>query len=308
MKTKILLTVVNLLFALVQINAQAHDNSKGGCRLAKNHIDTGYVCPACAAVDKKEADARKVEDKKRSDANDAKILADKKAAEALRLEKQRLAKEAEKRAKDQEAADKIANENASKRYKEIASRGMMKSSVKGKDLDVDLSKVESFVDDKRKVYGFKLNDEEVMTFPFDEKNLFILRIKGSNLFIVNTYGNGKYSYLIDITGKRIIVDGNDKATYGGIYVNEADKVVYFDINHSIEKTGKRVDGMGATAFGKYYKTKESALADVDYYESRRTKGGLVSLSSVALEFNTRYTLDNNGNILEKSDGYMVTRY
>lgn len=82
MKTKILLTVMNLIFAVVQINAQAHDNSKGGCRLAKNHIDTGYVCPACAAVDKKEADARKVEDKKRSDAVLAKSKVDEAAKQA----------------------------------------------------------------------------------------------------------------------------------------------------------------------------------------------------------------------------------
>ena len=307
---KKLITICLMMAAVFVAKAQAHiSTGKYVCNLVpKSRGTEKYLCPACEKIDEKERIARKAEDKKRSDANDAKILADKKAAEALKLEKQRLAKVEEQRKKAKEIADKIANENASRRYKEIASKGIMKSSVKGKDLDVDLSKVESFVDDKRKVYGFKLNDEEVMTFPFDEKNLYVRRIKGSNLFIVDTYGNEKYSYLIDITGKRIIVDGNDKAPFRGIEENEADKVVYFTKSHSIDKTGQRADGIGNSAFGKYYKTKESALADVDYYESRRTKGGLVSLSSVALEFNTRYTLDNNGNILEKSDGYMVTRY
>lgn len=304
---KKLLTICLVMATIFVVKAQAHiSTGKYVCNLVpKSRGTEKYLCPACEKIDEKERIARKAEDKKRSDANDAKILADKKAAEALKLEKQRLAKVEEQRKKAKEIADKIANENASRRYKEIASKGIMKSSVKGKDLDVDLSKVESFVDDKRKVYGFKLNDEEVMTFPFEGKDVSIDRVKGSNLFIVR---EENYSYLIDITGKRIIVDGNDKTTYWGIYKNATNNVIYFEKNHSIDKTGQRVDGIGNSAFGKYYKTKESAMADVDYYESRRSKGGLVSLSSVALWFNTRYTLDNSGNILEKSDGYLVTRY
>ncbi|WDF46432.1 hypothetical protein PQ459_16205 [Chryseobacterium sp. KACC 21268] len=313
MKTRILLTALIMLFCLNHATAQSHKVGQANynCKLNKKgwfFNSEKYPCPACQAKDDKEKAAKNAEDKRREDIIKAKIAADKKAAEVKQLENQRLAKEEEQRKKAKEAADKVANENASRRYKEIAAKGMMKSNVKGQNLDVDLSKVESFADDKRKVYGFKLNDEEVMTFPFDEKNLYIRRIKGSNLFIVDTYGNEKYSYLIDITGQRIIVDGNDKVAFRGIEENEADKVIYFNKNHSIEKTGKRADAIGNSAWGKFYKTRESALADVDYYESRRTKGGLVSLSSVALWFNTRYILDYNGNILEKSDGYLVTQY
>lgn len=87
MKTKILLSVMTLLFAAVQINAQAHDNSKGGCRLAKNHVSTGYICPACEAIDKKEAEARKADDKKRIAASVAKGQADKLAANAAHKKK-----------------------------------------------------------------------------------------------------------------------------------------------------------------------------------------------------------------------------
>jgi hypothetical protein len=75
MKTKILLTLLTLIFTAVHVYGQAHDNSKGGCKLAKNHISTGYTCPACVANDKKVQAARDAEAKRKNDAIIAKANA-----------------------------------------------------------------------------------------------------------------------------------------------------------------------------------------------------------------------------------------
>lgn len=63
------------------VKGQAHDNSKGGCKLARNHISTGYTCPACEAKDKRDQAARDAENKRRNDAIIAKATAERKAKE-----------------------------------------------------------------------------------------------------------------------------------------------------------------------------------------------------------------------------------
>jgi hypothetical protein len=71
-----------LVFTVMHVNAQSHDNSQGACRLFKNKaIGDGATCPACLAKDKKEQKARDAEDKRRNDAILAKGEADKKANE-----------------------------------------------------------------------------------------------------------------------------------------------------------------------------------------------------------------------------------
>ena len=266
-----------------------------------------FSCPACEKKEKQEEKAKKDEDDRRTAAHTAKVLADRKVEADLLAEKHRKAEEEAKIKREKEAADKIATENARKKYKEIAARGLVKSNVKGKDVDVDLSEVVAFEDNNRKVYGFKLNGEEVMTFPFDENAMNITRIPGSNLFAVNVWGKKnnsvydtyKYSYLIDITGKRIIVDGNDQSVFR-IWIDNDRKVIYFFKNHSIEVTGKVVDSRNE-GVGNFHTTRESALADVDSY--RRAGWGMKDDEWVC--FDTRYTLDLTGKILEKTDGYTV---
>lgn len=88
MNAKILFMLLTLTFAVLKVNGQAHDNSRGGCKLFKNHVSTGYTCPACDAKDKKEQAAKEVEDKRRSDALIAKAEAAAKVREIARKKEQ----------------------------------------------------------------------------------------------------------------------------------------------------------------------------------------------------------------------------
>lgn len=302
MKAKWLLTLLPLLFTLLQVNGQAHDNSRGGCKLFKNHISTGYVCPACEAQDKKEQAAREAEDKRRTDAVNAKVEAERKAAENARLEKIRLANEAEKKRKDKEIADKIAHDNALKRYKEIAAKGLVTSHVKGGTPDIVLSDIQCFKDDKRKVYGFKINNQEALTFPYDAQAMNIDKIEGSNLFAVDVWETPNkyaYSYIIDLTGKKICVDGICQSDYR-ITSDRNNKVIFFYNRISIETTD-RVVNPANDGLGNFHNSKATAVADV---QSHR-KGGWGMNGPETICYDTRYTLDFNGNVLEKMNGYTI---
>ncbi|MRG44243.1 hypothetical protein GFS24_03915 [Chitinophaga sp. SYP-B3965] len=95
MRIKILLTLFGLMFTVLQVSGQAHDNSQGACKLFKNKaIGDGATCPACVAKIEKEQKARDAENKRRNDVIIAKGEADKKAAEIAR--KKQLADMAEK--------------------------------------------------------------------------------------------------------------------------------------------------------------------------------------------------------------------
>lgn len=84
MKAKILLMLFTLIFTVIQANGQAHDNSRGGCKLAKNHVSTGYTCPACEAKDKKDQSARDAEVKNRDAIAKTKADAERTAREIVR--------------------------------------------------------------------------------------------------------------------------------------------------------------------------------------------------------------------------------
>lgn len=84
MKARILFILLAIIFTAVKVSGQAHDNSKGGCKLAKNHVSTGYTCPACVAKEKKEKEASDAEDKRKSDAVSAKAAAERTALEVTR--------------------------------------------------------------------------------------------------------------------------------------------------------------------------------------------------------------------------------
>jgi hypothetical protein len=93
MKTtiKLLFTIV-LLMAISKVQAQSHTFATGWCKLAKSGGVKGesasLECQACNAKDKKEIEAKNVENKRRDDAIVAKAKAEKEAYENARKAKQ----------------------------------------------------------------------------------------------------------------------------------------------------------------------------------------------------------------------------
>ena len=80
-------------------------------------------------------------------------------------------------------------------------------------------------------------------------------------------------------------------------------MIYFSINHSTESIERVV--LPNNAIGNFYKTKEAAIADVKYNNSKGGSAGLAMFVTPVIFFNTRYILDFNGRVLEKSEGYFV---
>lgn len=93
MKTKIILTLFILAFAVIQLKAQSH-NTRGGswCKFVKSAArdeSESARCLACDAIDKKEQAARDAENKRRNDAIKAEYEAkEKKRQLALKKEKE----------------------------------------------------------------------------------------------------------------------------------------------------------------------------------------------------------------------------
>lgn len=88
--TKLILLLISTLFCLSNANAQSHDMSPGStCKLIKTHVNSeSAVCPACAAKDKKEKDAKLAEDNRRNQVIWDKAKADKIASDKAWKEKQ----------------------------------------------------------------------------------------------------------------------------------------------------------------------------------------------------------------------------
>lgn len=301
-----LLTICLFMVTTPMVNAQGHQSGDGRhcCYLISKGCDlVGFIlCPACEKNEKREREAKTAEDKRRADAVTAKTEADKKTSENLRLEKIRIAKEEEKLIRDKKIADEVKNLDERKRYKQIADAGLVKSNTKGSSQKINLSNIESFKDDKRKVYGFLVNKKEILIFPYDSEAMNINKIDESNIFVVDVWetpNKYSYSYLIEYTGKRINVDGIDKSNYR-IWVNPQNKLIFFYNKISTEETGKGVsrDNQG---LGNFHNSRESALADVQSYR----KAGLGMFGDEIVCYDTRYTLDFNGNILEKLNGYTI---
>jgi hypothetical protein len=297
--------ILMLLLLAFNLKAQSHI-SKGDYRcLLVAHSGNGLggiSCPACAKKEKEDRDAKATEDKRREIAHSEKIKADRLATENLRLEKLRLQKEEEKRKKDKEIADKIAHDNAMRKYKQIAAAGIVKSNTKGSSPEINLSNIECFKDDKRKIYGFQINKEEVLTFPYDREAMNIKKIEGSNLFAVDVWetpNKYSYSYLIDYTGKKIKVDGIDKSNYR-IWSDPQNKIIFFYKKISTEETDKGALRTNP-GLGNFHNSKESALADVQSHH----KAGWGMHGDETVCYDTRYSLDFNGNLLEKLNGYTI---
>lgn len=308
MKAKILFMLLSLTFALLKVNGQTHDNSRGGCKLFKNHVSTDYICPACAVINKKEKAARDAEDQRRIEAFKAAEEADRKAAENIRLEKIRLANEEEKRIKDKAIADKIAHDNEMKRNREIAARGEIKSNVKGLVGKVDPSTVTTFEDNTRRVYGLISDGKEILTFPYEESRTRINKINGTNLFEVMVMGkhpNGwekyLYSFIIDHNGQKQSVNGISKFDYP-IEVNTSTNIMYaYKKLAEPERLGNKCPE--ARTFGVVFQSKEAAVADI----SKGTGRTCITLSMVSANV-TVYSVDYNFKLLEQVDGFVILKF
>jgi hypothetical protein len=301
-----------LFFAIQTSQAQAHNmGTNYNCKLQKKGYffnSEKHPCPACVAKDKKEQDAKIAEDKRRTDVAMAKAKAEREAKENARLEKLRIEQAEAKSIKDKEIADKIASDAMMKKYKEIAEKGMVKSNVKGATTttDFNIDKIIPFSDKERKIYGFKIDGVEVLTFSFEYKNMYIDRIKGSNLFSVSVYkevehGWERYShtFLIDYLGKKIEVDGTTNFDYK-IIIEQQNNLIYLFKKISTEATGKIVSRSNG-GLDNFHNSRESALADVQSFR----KAGWSMTGDEIVCLDTRYTIDFNGNLLEKLNGYTI---
>lgn len=226
MKAKILLLLITFLFAVTKVNAQAHDNSKGGCRLAKNHVSTGYICPACEAIDKKEKEARLKEDKRREVVRIEKEKADKIARDLANKKKQQ---EIAEKNKVTEVAVTMPKSNVVKNTnpdKKPESKGMAKNYFYTERNDIDNQSVSSMWDPKNQsptnyfiinnVKKFANNEfkacvgsmleygnREKFNFP---ANIGIVVL--NETFTLKNGENIQISDLIDSNGKRILNDNS----------------------------------------------------------------------------------------------------
>lgn len=308
MKTKFLLSALLMLFFLNSVNAQSHKVGQANynCKLNKKgwfFNSEKLSCPACEATDKKEKAAKAAEDKRRSDVAVAKANADKLAAEKLKIQK-----EEEKRIKDKEIADKILNDKLTQKNKQIAATGSIKSNIKGTSDNIDLANIECFTDNKRKIYGFKVDNKETLTFPFENGSKSdISRINGTNLFELGIwdsenkyYGRPSYYYILDHTGKKISIKGINKFNY--VQINSESNTIFLFETISEEKTEKNRNADNRS-IGKFHTNKESLMAD---YESNQGTSHYFA-SSLYINYDTRYTIDFKGTLLEKTSGYTFRR-
>jgi hypothetical protein len=175
-----------------EVNAQtAHNFAQ--CYLNKNWKPNteGVNCPACRNKIDKEKSAKQAEQKRRDDAIAAKIKAENEAKEkAFAAEQQRKRDEIAQK-KQQEENDKLAQEALRKKSNQIAEQGKIKSAVRGKEIlaHPEIDKIEVFSDKTRRVYGFKVDGIETKVLPFEGYNTHIERIQKSNLFHVRVYSS-----------------------------------------------------------------------------------------------------------------------
>jgi Skp family chaperone for outer membrane proteins len=302
------LTLIILLLLVTKISfAQSHDMRPGStCKLIKTSVNTeSMICPACAANDKKEKNAKNAEIKRRND----KIWADTKAKKDAddKTYRNKVDKEnAEKKRKEEQAiADKKASDELRKKYQEIANKGLVKTDVKGEASSIELKNIEGFEDKNRKVYGFKFEGKEVATFPFIEDVNYVNRIINTNFFEVRVfkkegkYNNPKYKYsiIIDYLGNKMKIENNYQ--FVRIGNDEKNSVVYLYGSLNSPEYIKDVVTMGRD-FNDFYDNRESAIAKIN--------NGWTSMgfsTKFYIHNVTRYTLDFNLKILKKDTGWII---
>jgi len=224
------LTLV-LFFALIggSYAQTAHKTLLPNCKYYKGNpnpekgamgIEPGARCPVCYEKDKKEQEAKRAEDKRRAEIAAAKAKAEQEARDRARAE--------EELARQKERERKIAEEIRLKKEAEEAKRrldairnqyakGGKGSSVSGASIDY-IEEITDFYDNKKRVYGIKLQDSVVFSKPYpdDVETLSIWRIGKSNYFAVSyTLKGAHYSYddlnnherIMNMYGEIVKIDG-----------------------------------------------------------------------------------------------------
>ena len=302
--------LVICLFVGVVSYAQSHNTAAGSaCKYAKNRCTNMEGCPQCAACnldDKKEKDAKVAEVKKRND----KIWADAKAKKEVEQKayQDKINKEIadKKRKEEQDLADKKASDELRKKYQEIANKGIVKSEIKGSASTVELKNIEGFIDENRKVYGFKFEGKEVVIFPFIEDYNSVVKIVNTNFFEVKIFRKEgkynsttyKYSIIIDHLGNKVEIDGNNKFV----------RILQNDIKNSVihvytsQSNPEYIDDVISLSLDIYdfYNNRESAIA---FIKKPRYSGGI--RTKCYIQNVNRYTLNYDLKKLNKETGWII---
>lgn len=319
---KLLLITMLTMLCLNSVNAQSHVIKPDvNCKLNKVKYGTeAAICPACANIDKKEKEAKEAEDKRRADAIVAKAKAEHEAMNKAREDKLKQEKEDEDKRKEKEESDKIARDAMMKRYNEIAEKGRVKSTVKGEAVSTDFSidKIETFNDEERRIYGFKIAETEILTFPFENFQTNISRLQGSNFFTVDVYSSVEvyaidpkykyravysHSYLVNYLGEKLEIDGRTTFDYKiQIYENTIylmNKLGSPEIVDNPEKHCYR-DSYDVISI---YESRSSALAGLE--SLRRRGAGLAMCFNYLVCHVNQYKVNLNGKLIGKNEGYQL---
>lgn len=308
----VLLTLMGILIAQMAM-AQAHNmGGNYNCKLKKGNFFNSekQLCPACETNDLNEKTAKAKEDNRRTEQQaadlKAKQAAEQLAAEQNRIEKIRLA-EIEKA---KEAAEQKARNEMLARYKDIAAKGQINSTLKGDSvsLTLDHELIKPFTDYKRKIYGFKAGEKEVLSFPYEGHYTNILRLEGSDYFQVmvsiadgSYYGTFSYAYLVNHLGEKIKIEGLSAFDYPiGVWEN----TFYLFKNLSTpELCDNSYCYKGNPSFIVFFDSKEAASAKLKTMIYRG--GGLFMCQKFSYCHVARYKVDFNCVILEKTEGYQL---
>ena len=317
----ILIAILNLFF-LGNVSAQSHNLAPySTCRYAKKmkgSSEGGSGCPACQKSEEQEKEARKAEDKRRTDAIVAQKQAENEARQKAFAEKQKL-KQAEENnrkieennRKIKEAANKIENEANIKKYTEIANKGKINPDEKGplNSSQISLLDITPFKDDVRKKYGFKIENTEVLSFPFESDFTGIGRIEKTNYFVLtfNKIENYRtvlfYNKIIDHLGNELSLKGVNK--FEGIYLNSEKTLVYINLMGSKEyiTTYFQISKGGSLL----YDNRESAIARIEM-EQKVVPEGYVGYGAVDrhIKSYTMFTANLNLQVIKEQKVFEVT--
>lgn len=227
-KLGLAVTLLFLVSFFTQANAQSHDVKARNCKYYKKPPNPGSgaevtdfsVCKVCSEKKKKEDDAKRAEDQRRTDIAIAKQKADneRKAKEiAERLQ----AEAAEKKRKEENIARaKKESEDALKRASEIRNKYKQLSNIKGEEHEEEIAGLEAHND--REYFGVKLNGDFLWRKPTDNLPISTSKIYGTNYFVAYNGSKGK---VYNLYGKPILIDGEE--WFNQVSFNKEKKIFEF---------------------------------------------------------------------------------
>ena len=228
---KFLFTII-LLLAISNVQAQSHDMSPGStCKLIKTKVNSeSHICPACAAKDKKEKEAKVAENKRRDDAIVAKAKAENDARQAAFKEEQRLKQEQYKKERDEKVVIDFPKKNTSSNKSNTSNLDDINK------YDAEMSRLTPFVSNE-----YNYSDKRNVKILYDKKVVyesneysFLTKVYGKKMFVLR-YTSAKSncsgehennSIIIDEKGQKINLPGLDK--FGHFFGNRENDD-YFDI-------------------------------------------------------------------------------